>query len=251
MPVVGSISKLTNGVSPAEDAGLLRNDRIVSIAGHPVVEFADLRAVVKSNPNVALPMVVDRKVNGTTQRLSLTITPADRGAAGGFLGIGPTAVKQTVNPIAATGRSITDFGSLFKSSVKAIVGIFSPHGFVGIADNVRGDTTTANAQGSRFLSPIGLVNVAGQTADQGLAYVFSLLVLLNIFVGLFNMLPLLPFDGGHVVLAIYEGIRSKIAGRRYYADAAKLLPVAYATVLFLLFIGVSSIWVDLRHPLKL
>ena len=58
--------------------------------------------------------------------------------------------------------------------------------------------------------------------------------MINIFIGLFNLVPLLPFDGGHVAIATYERIReSRRGGRRYLADVAKLLPLTYAVVLVL------------------
>ena len=61
--------------------------------------------------------------------------------------------------------------------------------------------------------------MAGQQAENGLGSVFILLVAINVFVGLFNMIPLLPFDGGHVSVAVYEAIRTRLQkGRRYMAE---------------------------------
>ena len=70
-----------------------------------------------------------------------------------------------------------------------------------------------------------------------------LLILINIFVGIFNMVPLLPLDGGHVAVAIYEAARSR-KGRRYYADAAKMMPFVYATLAVIVFIGASALFLD-------
>ena len=63
-------------------------------------------------------------------------------------------------------------------------------------------------------------------------------------------MPLLPLDGGHVAIAVYEKIRSMLrGGRPYHADVAKLLPLTYAVVLVLLLVGVSSIYLDIVNPI--
>ena len=72
--------------------------------------------------------------------------------------------------------------------------------------------------------------------------------MINVFVGIFNMIPLPPFDGGHVAVATYERIRSR-PGRPYRVDMAKLMPVAYAVVAVLAFILVTSLYLDIfRFP---
>ena len=99
----------------------------------------------------------------------------------------------------------------------------------------------------RFLSPVGVVSLAGDAADAGIRPVLILLISINIFVGIFNMIPLPPFDGGHVAVATYERIRSR-KGKRYHADITKLMPVAYAMVMVLVFIAVSSLYLDIVRP---
>jgi membrane-associated protease RseP (regulator of RpoE activity) len=73
------------------------------------------------------------------------------------------------------------------------------------------------------------------------------LVTIIIFVGILNLFPMLPLDGGHVVIAVYERIRSR-RGRPYHADVTKLTPVVWAFVLLLGFIVVSSLYLDITHP---
>jgi membrane-associated protease RseP (regulator of RpoE activity) len=75
-----------------------------------------------------------------------------------------------------------------------------------------------------------------------------LFAFVNIAIGVLNLLPLLPLDGGHAAIAIYERIRS-IRGRRHMADVSRLLPVTYAVFLFLVLIGVSSIYLDIVDPI--
>jgi membrane-associated protease RseP (regulator of RpoE activity) len=104
----------------------------------------------------------------------------------------------------------------------------------------------ANTPGAtRFVSPVGIVRIANQTAKTGFSNLVYLLVLINVFVGIFNLLPLMPLDGSHVVIAVYEAIRSR-KGRMYHADVAKLLPVAYAAFMLIVFLGATSLFLDIR-----
>ena len=73
----------------------------------------------------------------------------------------------------------------------------------------------------------------------------------NFFLGLLNLLPLPPFDGGHAAVATYEAIRGRIAGHPYRADMAKLLPVAYGVIGILAFVGLSSVYLDLVDPIQI
>ena len=82
----------------------------------------------------------------------------------------------------------------------------------------------------------------------GWVSVFGLLIAINIFVGLFNLLPLLPFDGGHIAIALYERIASTVRRRRVQVDAAKLMPITVAVVAVLGFIFLSSLFLDITHP---
>ena len=69
----------------------------------------------------------------------------------------------------------------------------------------------------------------------------------NVFVGVFNMVPLLPLDGGHVAIAVYEKLRSR-RGRRYRVDIRKLLPATYLVFFVLVALGLTSIYLDIVRP---
>jgi membrane-associated protease RseP (regulator of RpoE activity) len=105
--------------------------------------------------------------------------------------------------------------------------------------------------GNRLLSIFGLFRLADFIADKGVAAVLSLLIGLNIFIGLFNMIPLPPFDGGHVAVATYEAVMGRLKGRRHMIDMNKMLPLAYAMVALLVLLSLSAAWLDLRHPFNL
>ena len=129
--------------------------------------------------------------------------------------------------------------------------MFSPSGLHTYYQNVTGTLPPekeATAQESRFLSPVGLVGYAHNAAKDGWASSLTLLYAINLFVGIFNMTPLLPFDGGHVAIAVYEKVRS-IGKKRYYmADFNKMLPVSYAVLAALMVISLSSLWLDIVNP---
>jgi membrane-associated protease RseP (regulator of RpoE activity) len=98
--------------------------------------------------------------------------------------------------------------------------------------------------GVRFESPVGIVRLLHQAGQSGAPSVLWLLAVINLSLGIFNLLPFFPLDGGHVVVALYEGARS--FRRRYHADVAKLLPLFYAGLALVLFLGASALFLDLR-----
>ena len=68
---------------------------------------------------------------------------------------------------------------------------------------------------------------------------------------MFNLVPLLPFDGGHVLIAVYEKIQEKrLHRRRYFTDVARLLPLTYVVVSMLVLLFVSTLYLDIANPLQ-
>ena len=102
---------------------------------------------------------------------------------------------------------------------------------------------------TRPTTVVGASQIGGQLGkDEGLKAVLLLLASVNVFVGVFNMFPLLPFDGGHAAIAAYERIRSR-RGERYRADINKMIPlttIVMGLMGFLLFVG---LYLDITQPL--
>jgi membrane-associated protease RseP (regulator of RpoE activity) len=270
--VVGVIHPLTDGAqvreisrfdastpSPAELSGLRPGDTILRADGHEV-DDEGLTAYIRKHPNEPIDLDVVRD----GQPLRLTVTPVDastvriKGRAprddhAGFVGVGvgPPYKIDRANPVVALGRAGRDLGDITWMSARGVVDLVSFHGIRSYGDQLSGKAPKGDpGDQPRLLSPVGLVRVASQAAESGLREVLYLLVAINVFVGMLNMLPLLPFDGGHVAIATYERIRSR-RGKRYQVDITKLMPVTYMVVMLLLFVAVTALYLDITNPLKL
>ncbi len=262
VPRVGSVSELESGPSPAQAAGLRVGDKLVSYDGVAFTNFAKMAGYIRQRLGKPIDFVVERE----GRRLALTITPADRSKvavkgdppgsspseATGFVGIGPAFGVEKAGPIEGVAKSAAELGRVTVETVKGLGTIFSPSGASSYGRQLVERPSSSSPRPPdgtepRFLSPLGFGRLASQAAAAGWQEVLLLLVLINVFVGMFNMVPLLPFDGGHVAIATYEKLRSR-RGRRYHADVSKAMPVFYAVVVLLVFIAVSSLYLDAVQP---
>ncbi|MDE0834531.1 MAG: M50 family metallopeptidase, partial [Acidimicrobiales bacterium] len=100
------------------------------------------------------------------------------------------------------------------------------------------------ADEDRLLSIYGAARLGNAMLDDGWTTYLWFLILVNVFIGVFNLVPLLPLDGGHVAIATYERIRS-VGGRRYMADAQKLVPLTWAVVTLLVAVAVVALYRDI------
>ena len=105
-------------------------------------------------------------------------------------------------------------------------------------------------QEGRVVSVVGATRIGAELTNSGWAGLFVFLITINVFIGFFNLIPLLPLDGGHIAVALYEGIRG-IRKQRYHADVSKLLPLTYAVVFLLIIVGLAAVYLDLRDPIAL
>ena len=170
------------------------------------------------------------------------------------------SARSTTTSGAASGEGVVEgvkeMGTVAKESVAGLGRLFSPSGVSKYLDNF---TTKPAKEGEgssavpvdRPSSVVGIVQVGSQAAEAGFVNVLYLLFAVNMFIGIFNLTPLLPFDGGHVVIATYERIRSAISGRRYQADVSKLLPLTYAVVMVLALLFITTIYLDIANPLDI
>lgn len=256
--------------SAAAAAGLQADDEIVAVDGQPVSALgAELSSVIVDHEvGDTLDLTVERDGSARTVQATLGERPADiEGGTPGapFLGVGSGPVYDEA-PI-GLGRALVQApGEMVRfagDSLGALAGFFSPDGLGDFADNVnhaqadaQRDTGAESAppregEDNRLISIYGVVRMGADLWEEAGAYVLLLLFFqINLFIGIFNMLPLPPLDGGHAAVAIYERVRSR-RGLRYHADVAKLLPVTYAVVMGLVLLGVTSLYLDIVNPVNL
>jgi len=258
---VGGLSALGSGESPAQQAGLELGDRIVAIDGVDVAEWNDLVAYVRSHPGADVTLTIER--DGRTVTAATTLAPRNPdGEPVGFLGISPTYPRVKASAGEAFTGSFREFGEATKLTFQGLSALFSPSGLSDYADRVLGRTpggVDVSGGGSggggtsrddnRPVSAVGAVRIASQAADAGIAELLSFLVIFNVFVGVFNLVPLLPLDGGHVAVATYERIRSR-RGRRHFVDVNKLLPLTYGVIAVLAVLFLSSLYLDISDPIE-
>ncbi|HEX8805113.1 MAG TPA: site-2 protease family protein, partial [Acidimicrobiales bacterium] len=204
--------------------------------------------------------------DGESFDVSTEIGARPDGVSGGtagapFLGVGQSYPEETLGPVETLGHATTETAHMMREATGALVGFFSPNGLSDFADNVGrgGDEPAAQPssggasddEGNRMLSILGVVRLGASAAEEdGLIQLLFIFFQINIFIGILNMVPLPPLDGGHAAVAIYERIRSR-RGRRYHADVAKLLPLTYAVVMGLVVLGVTSLYLDVVSPIDL
>lgn len=256
---VGSLTTFPHGPTPAQAAGLRLGDQIISVDGRPVTDFEQLRAVVVTHPDQTMPLVVRRgnrvltlhvrPINLAKDKVpgvGVQVPPGD--TRYGFIGVGAAVVDQRINPVLAVGRAGKEFGGTVTGVFAALREVFSSQGLSAYTSQITGNVTPAQvATQPRFSSVVGIVYLAHDAASQGWADVLGLLIELNVFIGIFNLAPLLPLDGGHVVIAVYERLRSR-RGRRFHTDIRKWMPLTYAVVMILVVLGSVSLWADIFHP---
>ena len=245
---IDAISRLKTGPSPAAEAGFKVGDRVVAVDGRRLSDWRELQPYIRARPGQPITVVVDR--DGAQH--TLVATPASVNPEGeevGFVGIGSKPTIEKVGFFTAIGRSTTQLGRLTVGSVKALGSFFSPSSLRDYGDQLTG--RPAPDEENRPVSVVGIVRIADQAAERGLFDVLGILVLLNVFIAIFNLVPLLPLDGGHIAIAPYERIRTRKGQPPYRADVTKLLPLTAAVIVVLLLLGVTSVWLDVVDPINL
>jgi membrane-associated protease RseP (regulator of RpoE activity) len=249
---IASLVQFTNGKSPAQLAGLQAGDRIEAVDGHHFATFDQLSAYLEARPDQRVTLTVLRhgRIITTSTVLADKAKVVLQGSAAplattdtGFLGISPDPTVH-FGLVGAVSHAGTAFGHTMASAVSRLATRITDFGnyLHLVASKKAADSPTA----VRFVSPVGVVRLAHQASQLGLSWVLYLLIVINIFLGAFNLVPLLPLDGGHVAIAIYEKIRSLRRGRPYHADVAKMTPVLYLVLAVLAFYAVTSLFLDLR-----
>jgi membrane-associated protease RseP (regulator of RpoE activity) len=261
--------------TPAAAAGLAAGDTVVSLNGVRYAKWADLSAALRANVDVetdpatgqtrAAPrpvsLVVDRPGRGEVALptvpgvVGYVADPANPGQTTpvGYLGV---TVKSAVVKVGPLG-TLAQMGDMTWQSVKAILRL-PLSTFEAVVDLATG----APRDETGPISVIGAARVAGEVAavdapaSSKIATYVGLLGSINLFVGVLNLIPLLPFDGGHIAAGLWEALRRAWARRTGRpdpgpVDSAKLLPVAYIVGGLLVIMGAVLIVADIFNPVRL
>jgi membrane-associated protease RseP (regulator of RpoE activity) len=243
----------SRGTAPARVAGIKANDKIIAIDGKPVDNWAQLGTAIRALPaGKPAPVTVQR---GST-RLTLSVTPATvPGRRGSYLGIDDALIFQRAGPLGALAFSGSAFGQVLTGSVAAVAKL--PAALPDLFAKNRAHTPAGNVS-----SVVGVANIAGQAVAAGggwqvvVSDLLLIIISLNIFVGAFNLLPLLPLDGGHLAVIVYEQVRAWFARLRGrpdpgLADLQRLVPVSVGVFAVLIGLGVLLMAADIFNPVHL
>jgi len=253
-----NVTQLDNGTctksdppSPARLAGLRVGDTITAFDGQPVSNFTQLGNAIRNAP---VPWVtITARRDGKLVTLHARLASVS-GRSGAYLGIAPAVVFQVASPLGAIEYAGTSFGQVLAGSAKAIAQLpgalpklFAKDRASTAAGQVGSVVGAAEATGAAVAASVGW--------QYKVSFVILLIASLNIFVGAFNMLPLLPLDGGHIAVIIYERIRAWLARLRGRPDPglvnmAKLLPVSFSLFAVLMFFSVVLILADIINPVN-
>ena len=259
--------------SPAAAAGLKVGDRILSVDGRPITSWDQVSGAIRESQGRSMSWVVQRG----DEQVAISITPAvlERATYG-----------EDAKPVARDGRIVLSpmgFAGITPGQELVRTPIYEAPKFiwdrtvdtasiiVRIPQKMAGVMQAAFGSGERDpngpISVVGVGRIGGEVAaldipaDEGgnwlkLAQLVLLIASLNLALFVFNLIPLLPLDGGHVAGAMWEAVKRGWARLRHrpdpgYVDVAKGLPIAYGMSLVLITMSVLLIYADIVKPIKL
>lgn len=266
-------------------SGLYTGDMVLAVDGTPVTTYEDFYRVAKplEGQTVEVEVVFNRELQTELVTINQLLAPGElvkpavddptvveqlplQSASRGFLGVGRTDFRESRSigsSITGSAEAVWDTTSLIVVEMpKRLATRAGVLGLFGISSETEVAVSTASLSDgiteirpivvdeNRLVSIIGAVQIARDFADVGWVEVLGFLLLINVSFGILNALPMLPLDGGHMVIATYERIRS-FGGKRYHADAAKLLPVTYAVIVLFMLIGGIAMVRDVIDPIQI
>ncbi len=245
-PIVAAVSPtLEGGVrSPAAEVGIRPGDRIVRVGGIDDPTDTQLIAYTRDHVEEPITLVVERE----GRRFSFTVTPKIDTVAGqevGRVGVVLTLAREREGLVGSITGGARLVGSTVAQTVSGLGRVFGPQGLANVARQAFGGRTETSP-GNRPISVVGVGRLVGATAESGHFWdILWLFAVVNIFIGLINLLPLPPFDGGHLAILAIE----KVSGRAL--DARKIAPVAAAVAAFFILFSGLVLYLDIVNPLNL
>ncbi|MCW2606725.1 MAG: peptidase [Frankiales bacterium] len=246
--------------APGRAAGLQARDRVLSVAGTRTRTFEEVVAAIRANPGREVPVVVQR--DGAERTLQVTPVAVQRPALDdpertetvGAIGAGRSLVTKRLGPVASAKESVDRLQLIVQGTWTSLTEK------LGTITKLYSDDRDA----AGLVGAVGAARVSGEIlgtdAVPFAVRVSDFLLLmagLNLFVGVFNLLPLLPLDGGHLAVLGFEQARDRVKrvfgyqGALQRVDLTKLLPLTYMVVL--LFVGLTLFiaGADIVNPISL
>ncbi|MGW0707006.1 M50 family metallopeptidase [Streptomyces sp. NPDC002643] len=259
-------SKCQSGdeAAPAKAAGLKPGDKIVAFNGETIDDWSDIQADIRANPGKEVTVTVER--DGRTLDLTATLvknqvskTDGEGGYVegkyvyAGWFGFTPAT---DIVPL-SFGESVDRMGDMMENGVESLLAL--PGKIPALWDATFGD---GEREADSPMGVVGAARVGGEIftldipATQQLASFLILLAGFNLSLFLFNMLPLLPLDGGHIAGALWESLRrntAKVLRRPDPGpfDVAKLMPVAYVVAGIFVCFTLLVLIADLVNPVRI
>ncbi|MEN9351556.1 MAG: hypothetical protein RL455_497 [Actinomycetota bacterium] len=243
--------------SPAKSVGILPGDKIVAVNGKTYSEWVDVIAIIRASAGKQIQLTIER--NGSP--IELAITPATRdlnGKSVGVLGVINTVGTITYSPVVATSKAVKYTGEILKNSMTSLFTLPAK-----IPDLVRQTFTGEKRDAEGLVGVVGVARVSGETAGtdvltlrEKVATFILIIASLNLFVGMFNLLPLLPLDGGHMAVAVADGVRNFLARRRGLIkpapfDVERLAPITMVVFIFMATLSLLLLTADIFNPIRL
>jgi membrane-associated protease RseP (regulator of RpoE activity) len=239
-PLVGEVDSTINGEpSPAVQVGLQEGDVVVAMDGTEDPSSTEFLEFTRQHEGRPMRMTVDRD----GRELSFEVTPVlDREFGVARLGItldsGEFLGRQRFGPLASITEGAETFGATTVEVFRGIGRAFGPEGLGRLF------TLLFTGEERQVTDPATVVGVARAAGELGLPLLVPLIAGVNMFVGFLNLLPLLPFDGGHLAVLGVE----KVRGRK--VDMRRLMPVTAVVAAFLIIFMLSVLYLDIVKPIQ-
>jgi membrane-associated protease RseP (regulator of RpoE activity) len=222
---------------------LREGDQILAVDNQEISSRRELIvAIVANKPGDTVSVQYLRDGQSQIEQVVLAANPANPQVA--FLGVASDSYRYVRQNVFNSVRfGLVDVARTARDSVGGLFVVLNPK---NIFSNVVADEPDMM---TRPTTVVGASQVGGEIGrSDGLKGVLILLASVNIFVGVFNLVPLLPFDGGHAAIATYERLRSR-RGKVYRADVGKMIPVATTVVVLLVMLMFAGLYLDITSPL--